>query len=117
MENNEKQIEMSDSPIGSSGAKCVAAAINFCDGLLEMRLSNCDIKDAGARSLFDELANSNSIQIIDLSRNPLTEKCFDSLENLLTKNKNVQQIILQETSVKSNFAWGKFKKFGNRLKH
>ncbi len=33
MENNEKLIEMSDSPIGSSGAKCVAAAVTFCEGL------------------------------------------------------------------------------------
>ena len=89
MENNEKQIEMSDSAIGSSGAKCVAAAINFCESLLEMRLSNCNVKDSGARSLFDELANSNTVQIVDMSRNPITEKSFDSLENLLTKNKQL----------------------------
>ena len=57
MENNEKLIEMSDSAIGSGGAKCVAAAINFCEGLLEMKLANCSIKDSGARSLFEELAN------------------------------------------------------------
>ena len=117
MENNEKQIEMSDSAIGSSGAKCVAAAINFCESLLEMRLSNCNIKDSGARSMFDELANSNTVQIVDMSRNPITEKSFDSLENLLTKNKQLQQIILTESSVKSNFAWGRFKKFGNRVVH
>ena len=80
---------MQDSPIGSSGAKCVAAAINFCEGLLEMKLSNCNIKDSGARSLFDELANSNSVQIIDMSRNPITERCFDSLESLLSKNKQI----------------------------
>ena len=55
MENNEKVIEMSDSPIGSGGAKCVAAAINFCEGLTEMKLSNCAIKDSGARTLFEEL--------------------------------------------------------------
>lgn len=61
MENNEKLIEMSDSSIGSSGAKCVAAAINFCEGLLELKLSNCSIKDSGARSLFDELANSKTV--------------------------------------------------------
>ena len=89
MENNEKQIEMSDSPIGSSGAKCVAAAINFCEGLLEIRLSNCAIKDSGARSLFDELANSNTVQIVDMSRNPISERSFDSLENLLNKNKQI----------------------------
>ena len=46
---------MSDSPIGSGGAKCVAAAINFCEGLTEMKLMSCNIKDSGARSLFDEL--------------------------------------------------------------
>ena len=61
MENNEKNIEMSDSPIGSSGAKCVAAAINFCEGLVEMKLVNCNIKDSGAKSLFDELSNSSTV--------------------------------------------------------
>ena len=101
MENNEKQIEMSDSPIGSSGAKCVAAAVTFCEGLQEMKLSNCDIKDSGARALFDEITQSRSLLVIDLSRNPLTEKCFDSLVNLL----------------KSKIAWGKLSKFGDRVKH
>jgi hypothetical protein len=48
-----------------------------------MKLSNCDIKDSGARALFDEITQSRSLLVIDLSRNPLTEKCFDSLVNLL----------------------------------
>jgi hypothetical protein len=61
MENNEKSIEMSDSPIGSSGAKCVAAAISFCEGLIEMKLSNCEIKDSGAKALFDEMVSSRSL--------------------------------------------------------
>ena len=89
MENNEKGIEMSDSPIGSGGAKCVAAAINFCESLIEMKLSNCDIKDSGARSLFDELKKSNTVEVVDLSKNPLTERCFDALEDLLSKNKKI----------------------------
>ena len=89
MENNEKLIEMSDSQIGSSGAKCVAAAINFCEGLLEMKLANCSIKDQGARSLFDELANSKTVQIIDMSKNPITERSLDALENMLMKNKQI----------------------------
>jgi hypothetical protein len=52
---------MSDTPIGSSGAKCVAAAVTFCEGLTEMKLSNCEIKDSGARALFDEIAQSRSL--------------------------------------------------------
>ena len=77
---------MSDSPIGSSGAKCVAADISFCEGLEDMRLSNCEIKDSGAKALFEEMALSRSLRIVDLSRNPISEKCFDSLASLLTKN-------------------------------
>lgn len=30
MENSETVIEMSDSPIGSTGARCVSAAVPFC---------------------------------------------------------------------------------------
>lgn len=52
MENNESHIEMCDAPIGSSGAKCVAAAVTFCEGLKEMKLINCEIKDSGAIALF-----------------------------------------------------------------
>ena len=117
MENNEKLIEMSDSAIGSSGAKCVAAAINFCEGLLELKLSNCSIKDSGACSLFDELANSKTVQIIDMSKNPITERSLDALENMLVKNKQIQQIHLNDIGVKTQFAWNKFKKFGSRVVH
>lgn len=87
---------MSDSPIGSSGAKCVAAAISFCEGLEDMRLSNCDIKDSGAKALFEEMVSSQSLKVVDLSRNPITEKCFDALVNLLTRNNVIQAIILSD---------------------
>ena len=48
-----------------------------------MKLANCSIKDQGARSLFDELANSKTVQIIDMSKNPITERSLDALENML----------------------------------
>ncbi len=94
MENSEKVIEMMDVSIGSSGAKCVAAAVTFCEGLQEMKLSNCDIKDSGAKALFDEIVVSKSLLLLDLSRNPLTEKCFDSLANLLTRNQVLKTVQL-----------------------
>lgn len=90
MECNEKVIDMSDSQIGSGGAKCVATAITFCEGLEEMRLANCGIKDAGARSIFEELLASHSVTHVDLSGNPITEKCFDSLSKLLTSNSSIR---------------------------
>ena len=117
MENNEKSIEMSDSPIGSSGAKCVAAAVTFCEGLVEMKLSNCEIKDSGARALFDEIAQSRSLQTLDLSRNPITEKCFDSLVALLTKNTTIKSVSLFDINVKSKMAWSKLSKFADKVKH
>lgn len=61
MEDNQNVIEMSDSPIKSQGAICVAAAVNYCSSVTDIRLSNCSIGDAGAQSLFDELAKSTSV--------------------------------------------------------
>lgn len=90
----------------------MAAAINFCSSVTEIRLSNCSIGDAGAQKLFDELAKSTSVEVVDLSGNPLTEKCFDAIESCLTANHRISQVNLQGVNVKSNFAWGKFKKFG-----
>jgi Ran GTPase-activating protein (RanGAP) involved in mRNA processing and transport len=79
MEQNEKVIDVSETMIGNYGAKCVAAVLSLCDGLEEIRLSGCGIKDEGALELFDELKTSDSVGILDLNKNPLTEKCFDGL--------------------------------------
>jgi Ran GTPase-activating protein (RanGAP) involved in mRNA processing and transport len=72
-------IDINETHIGNYGAKCVAAVITLCDGLEEIRLSNCGIKDEGALSLFEELKASDSVLAIDLSNNPITEKTFDAL--------------------------------------
>jgi len=55
MENNEKVIDISETEIGNYGAKCVAAVLTLCDGLEEIRLANCGIKDEGAMELFQEM--------------------------------------------------------------
>lgn len=117
MENNEKVIDMSDSPIGSAGAKCVATAIMFCEGLEEMRLSNCGIGDKGALSLFNELLGCHSVTHLDLSGNPLSEKCFDVLAKLLQTNSSIKLVKLLGTATKSKFAFSKLAKFGDRVQH
>ena len=77
---------MSESPIKSQGAQCVSQAIANCETVIEIRLANCDIRDKGAVKLFDELAKSKSVKLIDLSDNPLTERCFDAIESCLNTN-------------------------------
>jgi Ran GTPase-activating protein (RanGAP) involved in mRNA processing and transport len=72
-------LDISETQIGNYGAKCVAAVLALCDGLEEIRLANCGIRDEGALELFEELKTSDSVLILDLSKNPLTEKCFDGL--------------------------------------
>lgn len=117
MENNETVIEMSESPIGSTGAKCVAAAVPFCSQLKDLKLSNCEIKDAGAKALFDEIANSKSVTSLDLSCNPLTEKIFEPLISMLMKNSVVKEVILYDINVKNKLVWSKLKAFADRIKH
>jgi len=40
-------MDISQTPIGNYGAKCVAAVITLCDNLKEIRLSGCNIKNDG----------------------------------------------------------------------
>ncbi len=77
--NNELIIDISDTPIHDYGAKCVAVVIPLCESVTEVHLSNCMISDEGAQTLFEELKTSASVKIIDLAKNRLTSKCFDSL--------------------------------------
>lgn len=72
MEQNEKVIDISDTPIGNIGAACIAAVLPLCDQLEEIRLNNCGIKDEGAISLFEELKNTRSVKFVELSENPIT---------------------------------------------
>ena len=60
MQNNDPAIEMADNEIRSDGAQCVAAAIEFCTSLVEIKLSNCKIGDAGAITLFDCIGSKSS---------------------------------------------------------
>lgn len=55
MEQNEKVMDISETPIGNYGAKMCGAVITLCDGLEEIRLSNCNIKDEGAIHIFEEM--------------------------------------------------------------
>ena len=113
MEDGTRQIEMSDSPIKSQGAECVSAAISFCENVFEVRLANCEIRDAGAIKLFAEFQKAKNVEVIDLSGNPITERSFDAIETCLSANGRIKQVVLANIQVKSNFAWGKFKKFGS----
>ena len=89
MEQNDKMIDINETHIGNYGAKCVAAVISLCDGLEEIRLSNCGIKDEGAIALFEELKDAESVIAVDLSQNQITEKSFDALIQLLNTNKMI----------------------------
>jgi Ran GTPase-activating protein (RanGAP) involved in mRNA processing and transport len=61
MESNEEVMDISETPIGNYGAKCVAAVITLCDALKEIRLSGCQIKNEGAQTIFEEMKSSESI--------------------------------------------------------
>jgi Ran GTPase-activating protein (RanGAP) involved in mRNA processing and transport len=109
MEQNEKVIDISETQIGNYGAKCVGAVLALCDGLEEIRLSNCGIKDDGAIELFEELKASDSVVTLDLSKNPITERCFDSLAQLLSVNKKIERVELRGMTIKNKFSMNKIK--------
>jgi hypothetical protein len=57
----------------------VAEAISDCGGLEEIHLSKCEINDSGALTIFEKLKTCNTIHLIELNNNALTEKCFEGL--------------------------------------
>ena len=81
----------------------VAAAASLCDQLQELRLQQCGITDEGAAELFNELRVLNSLQVIDISFNPITEKSLDALTNLLNTNPNLV-VNMRMNSIRTKFA-------------
>ena len=59
--------------------------------------------------------HSRSLTVLDLSKNPITEKSFDSLVNLLTKNQILKTVYLNDIAVKSKVMWSKVNRFGDRV--
>ncbi len=115
MQNNETSIEMSDTPIKCYGAQAVSAAVPYLESLKEILMSNCEIKDAGAKFLFDELQHSKSVTYVNLDANLLTDKCFQSLTRLLQVNTVIQRIDLKGVKVQSKFGLSKLRDFGDRV--
>lgn len=115
MTQKEKIIDISETTIGNFGAKFVAEAIPECEGLEEIRLSNCGIKDDGAIALFEKLRQHATVTMIDLNRNMLTEKCYDALIQMLQQNSLMQRVELRGLTVKSKFAISKIKPYLNRI--
>ena len=112
----EKIIDISETLIGNFGAKFVAEAVPECDGLEEIRLSNCGIKDDGALAIFEKLKmNSCTVTMLDLNRNQLTEKCFDGLIQMLQVNKTLLRVELRGLSIKNKFSTHKIKAYMNRI--
>ncbi len=112
----EKIIDISETTIGNFGAKFVAEAVPECEGLEEIRLSNCGIKDDGALALFEKVKCSQSVTMLDLNRNHLTEKCFDGLIAMLQANKSLVRVELRGLSVKNKFSTHKIKSYMDRIK-
>lgn len=109
MEQNEKVMDISETPIGNYGAKMCGAVIPLCDGLEEIRLSNCNIKDEGAIYIFEEIKQSESAKILDLSNNPITEKVLESLVQCLQANQRLERVELKGTLMKNKFQLNKLK--------
>ena len=55
MEQNDKAIDISETPIGNYGAHCVGVVIALCDNLEEIRLNGCGIGDEGAIKLLEDV--------------------------------------------------------------
>lgn len=83
IQDKEKTLDISETTIGNYGACQIAECLPACSNLEEVRLPNCGIKDEGAIAIFEKLRNSHRVVLLDLSRNNLTEKCFEGLVQML----------------------------------
>lgn len=53
--------------------------------------------------------------IVDLSKNPLTERCFEGLVNMLSANKMIQRVEMKGLIVKNKFSMNKLKSVMHRV--
>ncbi len=116
IESDDPVLDMSDSPLGSGGARCVAGLISYCKSLNDINLSQCDIKDAGAKCLFDELKVNKTVESINLSGNHLTDQCVANLLTLLQQNKQIKQVDLRGIQIQSKSIQSKMRELGDRIK-
>ena len=89
VKNKDKAIDVSGTEIGQMGAKVIATTIPFCDVLEEIRLNGCAVDDEGALTIFDELRDPNissKIKFLELSNNPISERCFEPMLELVKTN-------------------------------
>lgn len=100
IEQNESSIDISETPIGNYGANCVAAVFNISESLEDVKLTNCNISNDGAFSIFSELKDNKTVKELDLSQNPLNEGMFDALIDMLQNNLIIQRVIIMHIAVK-----------------
>lgn len=60
----------------------------------EIRLKKSNITDDGFAILCKTLENNNSITILNLSRNTISDKSLENMINLIKANKNLKTIYL-----------------------
>jgi len=94
IEDNDTCIDIADTPIGNYGANCVAAVFGIADSLVDIKLTNCEIGNEGALSIFHELRENTTVKELDLSGNPLTEDIFDALVELCQANRTLQRVLI-----------------------
>ena len=93
----------------------MAEAIAECEGLEEIRLANCGIRDEGAIAIFEKLKSSQTMLVIDLSRNHLTDRCFESLVTMLQFNQSIQRVELKGLQVKNKFSIHRLKAYMSKI--
>jgi len=81
--------------IGDAGCIIIAESISSksCK-VKELRVSKCNINDEGARLLFKALESNNSISILNLSKNYISEKAFENMNICFKINKTLKSIVL-----------------------
>lgn len=88
--------------------------LKVCKNLEEIALSNCEIKDQGARDLFENLRQHMSVKKVFLDGNMLTDKCLDSLFKLLDENPNLECASVKGLQVGIRYR-AKVKEYGDRI--
>lgn len=88
-------LNLNDNQINDEGIGYIAATLRLkTSHLIQLELALNNVTDEGAAKLFEAVAISEALQILDISKNRVSCKSFEALINMLTVNVSLHTLDL-----------------------
>ena len=93
-------LHITDNLVGETGAKKIAEILKNSTDFNDISFYGNEITDDGATAIVTSLLDNTNLYQIDLANNPMIgEKCAIILENLILKNKRLNELHIHDTGI------------------